>query len=479
MASQKKSLGGLKPIPKSDLSLPAPFIVLFLVWGVAFALLASPLVASMSTVEKIIVLAIPAVLSVLVVLLDIEHGMTFWVLGLTLLVTQTGFQLDISTLRTSALELMTILLMVILFFDRTGLFKRVWALFPGRVPVTLFALFSLLMLFVGVIQGDNLLQALSQLKGFLIYPLMGILLAAGIRSTAMLRWVIGIVLAWYVLVAGWGILQFVQGQNMLAQDYLFRASGEYAPINIYGITLMACALLLAGIVISTRGFRSRVLGSGLMIWLIIGMLVSVSRSALLGLVIGLIVLFLERKSLRMIIVGLILVGLAAWALSDLLPHEITNRLFQLSDSSTVRREFYLESGWQALLTFWAYGGGWGNGYWYVSNAGLVKSGFMPWYHNDFLNLAVQIGVFGAFLYILFWGRVVQTGWLWLRTYATSQPELVPFARGALAALIGLLVAAVFEHVLWRPDIAGLVGWMLGILIAIITLQKRFAEDTPA
>jgi hypothetical protein len=34
------------------------------------------------------------------------------------------------------------------------------------------------------------------------------------------------------------------------------------------------------------------------------------------------------------------------------------------------------------------------------------------------------------------------------------------------------MAALFEHVLWRPDMAGLVGWLLGMLVASMYLGQQ-------
>jgi hypothetical protein len=450
---------------------PASYGLLFFIWAIGLFMLVGPFSTTIDTGQKILIFFIPVLLSLALIWLDVKNGIVFWFFGLTALVTQTGFQADVRNIRTSILEIVIIILVLMIVIQRSRNIMNLWAQFPGRSLLISFSLYAMAIFFLGMLRGDSFSMAIVQLKGFILYPFLGVLIYFGGRSKTLIRYVLFGLIVWYMLVAGWGIAQFFQGQQVLTQEIVvYRSSGEYAPINIYGITLMACALLVIGVATSVVSSKWRFVAFGFAVILIVGMLVSVSRAALAGLVIGLLFLILLNPNLKTVIFS-ILIGLALfWVLNYFLPYQVSDRLFQTTDSSTVKREFYLESGLQALKVYWAIGVGWGNGYFYQRDAGLYPSGFMPWYHNDYLNLAVQVGLFGLALYVSFWGSVIKQGWKFIRSYKDSWS--IPYVKGTLSALIGLLMAALFEHVLWRPDMAGLVGWLLGMLVASMYLGQQ-------
>src|SRR5262245_27845157 len=94
--------------------------VLVLMGAVSFLLLISPLAGTTSV--KAVFLAVPGLVLGLLLLLDLEIGLVVWVLGMTLLITQTGYQFDIGYFRSSALELMIVapLPLLALTYRRAG-----------------------------------------------------------------------------------------------------------------------------------------------------------------------------------------------------------------------------------------------------------------------------------------------------------------------------------------------------------------------
>jgi len=192
---------------------------------------------------------------------------------------------------------------------------------------------------------------------------------------------------------------------------------------------------------------------------------------MLSLAIGAIMLALLIKRRRLAVTMLIVIG--AVTLVSIIPADIlradVRRLFQLSDASSMQRLFYVESGLRALSVYWPIGAGWGKGFWYYAGVGLIPSNSIPWYHNDYLNLAVQAGLPGLFLYVGFWFSLVRALWRWLRQ---NQPSPVtPYVIGGVAALSSLLVGAFFDHFLWRPDMAGLVAWVAGVTLAATRIKE--------
>lgn len=467
-------------LPKSR----AAYVFLILIWGMSGVILSLPFISDLPWTQKAIFLLLPVFFTLIATLARAQEGFAFWALILTLLVSQTGFQAQIGAITTSALEVCILALMAILLLaNRSGKERLVHLSdLPGYKWLVVFILYSSLLLGVGLLRGDSIVNALFQFKGFLLYPLMMYLMLAGIRSERLLMLMILYMAVWYMLVSGRAILDFLNHQSISLSGYaIYRASGEYAPVNIFGSSAIALVMVLLGIAVSPGGSRRKAwLFSGMSIVLMIGAWTSVSRDAMLVLVVGMLILALLSKK-RGLIVGaifLIAIIIASYLLPSSLFESSLGRIFQLSDSSSLKRLFYLESGARALLAYWTVGAGWGNAFWYYRGAGLVPTGFIPWYHNDYLNLAVQIGLPGLLLYLGFWFSILRALWRWLQGSVKTEIGR-PFVVGGTVALIGLLIGALFEHFLWRPDMGGLVAWTAGVAVAGMRLAayKKQTGDT--
>lgn len=442
----------------------APFFLLVFVWGVS----GIGTTLADSVLIKAALLVTPLLISLLVTLVNPNDGFAIWVTGIGFLITQTGYQFDAGAVRLSALEVLIVALLPILLWSRrSGALDVVDLRIPGQLFLLAFAIDAWAMLLLGLHGGAAIELALFQFKGFLIYPLMIYIIVAGVRDHAQLRWSVGLVVAWFVYVAGRGIWKFLTVGAQEHWDAVVRVEGDYAAINTYGVTLVAIALLVIGVAISAPRRRVRL---GLLLigcWLFLGALAAGSRTVWVAFGSSLAFLLLFGNTRKLYPLGLLV--LAALVLLAL-PESITGRILQLSDSSTLRRTFYLDSGLAAWKAQWLSGWGWGRAFWLAPDGGLAPTNAIPWYHNDYLNLAVQTGAIGLLLYLLFWQAVVRAAQRWLAS--NPAPQLAGYVRGCLAALIGLLVAAAFEHVLWRPDIAGLIGWLAGLLLATIALAGR-------
>ncbi len=429
---------------------------------------------------KLVILVVPAVVSLLAVLVNPAQGYALWSLVFGLLLTHTGYQADLGPLRFSALEaaLVGLLFLLVWLSSRSVPFR--WRLMlPGSAPLTLFILYSSGVLLAGWLGGGDITRELYEFKGFILYPLIAVVMVFGLQNIRLLRLALLLVVPWYLYLAGVGILQFLTGTAAAAGDQIVRVDAGYAPINTYGITLAAVAVLMLGVALASQTRGMRIGGLLASFWLFLGAAGSVSRAVWIAFAAGLLVLFFTGAGRRAGLPYLLTLLVAIVTLFALLPPEVSGRILQLSNSSTVERAFYLDSGWHALLDRVLIGWGWGNAFWYYPQIGLVPTGNIPWYHNDYLNLAVQTGVVGLGLYLAFWLRVLRTGVQWLHGHTAM--EQTGFVRGGLAGLVVLLVAATFEHVLWRPDIGGLVGWMLGILVAGMALagHQNAGQDQPA
>lgn len=423
---------------------------------------------------KLVLLIPPIAISLIFLLLSTFEGFAIWSILLGFLVTQTGYQLDVGLVRTSALEIILIVLLLILLWSNRHTNGRLLRIaLPGRNFLIMFGVYSIILFLFSLAKGLLLSNALPQFKGFLLYPLMAFVIVAGVRNIQILRLSVITVIGWYSYIATSGMVQFLRGIRNGGLDSVFRASADYASINTYGITMVCMSLLMLGIGISMKNRHLKLLVLACSFWLFVGAVSSVSRTVWLAGGGGLAILLISGRKVKYA-VGLALIAIV---LFSILPTQVSQRLDQLSDSSTERRAFYLYSGVEAWKASWLIGWGWGAAYWYLPGIGLSPSGEVPWYHNDYVNLGVQTGVIGVALYSLYWLRFLQAGYRWLRRQRHS--ELSGYVLGSQMALVGLLVSAGFEHVLWKPDIAGLVGWVSGLMLASMVLANKEPAEAVA
>ena len=456
-STTKDKLGQVSEFKKAS-----PFVMLIFVWGVSWLALMTPIAEDFQA--KLLILLPPVFFSMLLLLAKPQEGFAFWSIALGLFVTQTGFQWDVGSIRISALEIIiVVLLLIYVWFHRNGaVFSRINLHLPGWSFLLAFIIYSLAMFLLGLIRGDSLNLAVEEFKGFILYPLTAIIILVGINRRSLLRLSVMILIVWYIGVAAFGIYQFIQGER--ATQELVRVSGDYAAINMYGITLMAVSLLTIGVSIHNKNGGFRILGLGIALWLFLGAIASVARTVWIAYAVGLLfLLFFGKGKPRYIFLILAVFILLLF----FVPGLFQGRILQLTDSSTVKRMFYLESGFQAWKASPIIGWGWGKAFWYYGT--LIPSGDIPWYHNDYLNLAVQTGLIGLVLYLGYWIRSISFTFQWLKSHPST--DLVGYIGGTQAALVALLVAALFEHVLWRPDMAGLVGLISGLMLAAVFISK--------
>lgn len=468
MNSPKYANQGAYPILANKVSRKTEIpIELVVMWILGTLILQTPFGTSYQVKLGILVLLIG--ISIFYVIVKPLRGFTFWSIGLGILIAQTGFQLNVKNIKTSALEfvILALSLFLLIYYQQHSLSLKTKLYVPGQKFFFGFVFFALVLFLFGMVRGDNFLNALYPLKGFILYPFMVYVFLIGIQNEKTMRWAVFLPAGLFLLAAFNGLSGYQEAN--LESEYLVRVGGNYAAINLYGITLASVSLLLAGIGSSHPKSNLRITSIIFAFILFWGAIVSVSRAVAIGYVLGLLtILFLGKGRTRLFPFILILLV----SLYFLLPQEITARLFQLSDASTMKRESYLISGFEAFKVFWFTGAGWGNGYSYYSGAGLVKTGFYPWYHNDYLNLAVQVGVFGLGLYLTFWSKILV--FAFRQVTRSSNTQYTGYIRGSFAGLISALVAAAFDHVLWRPDMAGFVIWLVGILLVAINLDKKQA-----
>lgn len=455
-----------------DMPNSSALVFLAICWIVSGLSAASPLANSVPI--KLLLLVPPFAMSVLLTLLNPRDGFTLWSISIGFLVTQTGYQLPIGDVLLSALELVLIFLLLFLIWHNrnSGIASVQHFKLPGYAFLITFVGYSFIMIIVSWVRGVSFLATMIEFKGFILYPFVPYIMVFGLRNMKIVRFSIIIVVAWYVYVAARGVLQFIRNRGVDSNGYVFRSSGDYASINTYGITLLAICLLVIGIAIYAVDWRVKALFFMVSLWLFAGAVTSVSRTIWIagGAAILLLLLYSRKRKYAVII---LMVGLVFFLL---LPGDVVARLDQISDSSTEKRSLYLEAGMQAWKARWLTGWGWGTAFWAIPGGGLVSNpSGLAWYHNDYLNLATQTGAIGLVLYVGYWLRTLIASIRWQNVHVDS--PISGCVSGCQMALVSLLVSAFFEHVLWKPDIAGLVGWVAGLMFTCMYLQSHTDQIT--
>ena len=447
-----------------------PLVFLSLCWLVSGIGATLPIADSFAA--KLALLLPPVFVSLVLVLINPAQGYALWSLGLGFLVTQTGYQLDIGDLRLSALEFVVLALGLVLLWQQRISSYTYRLETPGRGWLIGFTVYAIVIFISSMIRHVPLPAALLEFKGFVLYPFMGFIVAAGLRERRLIGWSAGMIIVYYMYVAAQGIIQFRYGEQSIGWDGgVYRSSGGYASINTYGVTLSAICLLAVGITLYVKDWRAQLLMAGVSGLLFLGAVVSVARTVWIACACAILALLISGKKARYALAIIALGG----AMFLMLPSSVSNRINQFSDSSTLKREYYFNSGVRAWQERWLTGWGWGIAYFYSPLYGKISApDGVAWYHNDYLNLAEQTGVIGVALYSAYWISSLLASRRWLQRYSLG--SMAGYVTGGQMALVALLVSAGFEHVLWKADIGGLVGWMSGLMLAAMALGRDEAGE---
>jgi O-antigen ligase len=250
---------------------------------------------------------------------------------------------------------------------------------------------------------------------------------------------------------------------------IYRIDGDMAATNQYAAYLMTGAFILLSVVTASR-IRPlyRVLLAGPLALTGLALLLTYSRGAWLGSGIGLLVLLLMLKPRRAFAtVGLLaFVGLVIEAVHPGAGSQIVLRANDI-DRSIQARETYETTGLQVLMHY-PFGAGWGAWFRLVPGGIQAIPGY-PWYHDDYLQLATELGIPGLLSLLAILGSVVWTGWTAARK--AYDPNNAAIVAGLTAALVGMLVQTATDQFLWHADIAPHIWIVAGLMLSGVMLMR--------
>ena len=415
--------------------------------------------------------------SVWLVLFNIKSDSAIYLglLAVPLLIGQTGMQLDIGQVRTSALEALILgltLSTAVALIAQRQLRLRL----PTLSRPLLFLMLFLLSLGLGLafVRGVPAFAVITMVKGYYLYPFLLLVALVVVQSRRQLALyiVLGLISALY---AGLTVAQYTTYDVALVGGALIdRLSGVFGIINQFGFYLASMAILGTALFFHHPHPLLRLCALAVAIVCVSAMLSTLSRGAAVGLLAGMGALGLltdGRRRTELLVLALLLV-----LIQPLIPEWVPLRFnyTSLGDHSTSLRLYYLQTGWQAIQHY-PLGAGWGASFWLTQANSLIPANGLPWSHNDYLNLTVQVGLLGLGVFLGCWWSLYRYVWRALRTLAVAA-ELRAYMIGGMAATFGLFVSGATDHILQRQDIAGQLWWMASIMLCAARLAYREAAD---
>ncbi len=425
--------------------------------------------------QTFILLLLSALVLLLVLLARGELGFGAILAVATVLISLTGFQLDLGPVRTSALEaLLAVAVVLFLLRQRIIAAPPRWTPLVLDRPLLILAAATIPALLSAGARSIALPSIIMELKGYFLYPLLAYLIAAW--ATTRMRWNL---LAWLGLGAAAvvGLSAILEAfhasggmQSVFGTSNFTRASGLFGLINQYGFYVGSMAMVALGYAAGKR--RPVQVAAGILAaLLVVGVAVSGSRGAWLGVGAGLGAFFLIRRPPWYVFVGGV-VGLAFLFQAQQNYFEFRAAEAAYGDLSRVQ---FLETGWRAFQRFPIFGAGWGANF-YLNGSELVEAPGVPQLHNDYVNLLVQVGFVGLAAYLWTWIMIFY--YSVLKVSRDRDHPLASPVAGALAGLVTLLVCALTDHVFWKTELAGQVWWLVGLGLAGARLLESDRREAP-
>jgi O-antigen ligase len=308
--------------------------------------------------------------------------------------------------------------------------------FRFMIPFSLFAVLSL----VTVIFSYNPIESLWYARNLLLFLAVPLIIQV-VRREQDVRALIAALGAGALITTLWGVFQvFTAAGGGVSHRRLTGMLGHYMTA---GGVLMLASMMTGAVVLHARRRWVRVLAGITTLVLLAGVGLTQSRNAYLGVAAGLVALVLLWRK------GLVYLLPFVLSLAVLVsPPIVRDRMFSivnLEDQSIQNRFNMVETGARMVADFPLFGVG-------MSQVkplyNRFKSeddpGFVPHLHNNLIQIAAERGLPAMILWV--WLMVaLAAGHLRLADRRRAPPWVKIAAVGALAAVVALFVAGLFEY----------------------------------
>ncbi len=296
--------------------------------------------------------------------------------------------------------------------------------------------------------------------------------AEAIGSPKERRWIVTGFAVCAVIAAVSGIGQdfcgrdFIRGRSpVLFTDAITRITGPFKHCNDFASFLVPGWLVVfAAFVVSVKRRKTAAAVLSLIALVLIGWAVgrTMSRAAMIGAVAGTVFLAFHLPYRRWIAGALAAGAAAAW----FVPSTISTRLHSLLDLKVALRErIQLIEGTLKMIQDAPWFGLGLNTYsrlFPVYNPPDPAAPVLMYAHNSYLQMAAEAGVVGLVLYLMYVSRSLRAAYTGMRNEAGASDHWIP--AGLIAAVIALLVNALFESLLQSTQLRTLFWCLLGLAV---------------
>lgn len=334
--------------------------------------------------------------------------------------------------------------------------------------------------------GTNLLQLGREYAIFMPLALLPALARVSQRRLLLIVLVVvGVVSLYAVIQHIWGV-DWVrpEGKKLirpLRSAGVFYGKGTFSHHLTFGGYMLLVSVLYAGLAWRLPDAHRRwwALGAGAAL---AGVAVSLGRSSWIGAAVGLTLVFLgfPRKFWIPLVFGGLLFAAAGgiWTsgwLRDIMPPGVHAGLIQRVTGTSLDKEervYIWEAAIEAIKDRPVFGYGYGNGKRYMQPYRKLVSARHNNYkfsikpsthsHNVYLQVMVEFGCIGLLAYLYFWGAVLYWNYLWVRRSAGRFPFESAMLGAASCALIGSMVAGIFENNFFDAEVRTLILILMGL-----------------
>jgi putative inorganic carbon (HCO3(-)) transporter len=334
--------------------------------------------------------------------------------------------------------------------------------------------FVLLLAFWGwvVLSCFNSQYAKESFRGImkvLQYSMMFVVAATELRSGRFLKRIVPVMAMVAVLIGVNGIYQYFSGvdflrhRELMTNDYLRRISSSFVHPNDFGVYLVVILSVFISFIGSEfAGTKARLLVFAVALLAAVNLVLTGSRGAWISFALAFLVIgaMRTRKILALFIVGLVIIF-------ALLPASIKTRIVSLGDmkeGTSWERVMLWEGTINMIEARPLLGFGVNT---YSRNFPAYKPAEYPdhrYSHNCYLQMASEIGIPGALLFIAFLLSVLVKSILRFRSMAPGINR--DLLAGFIAGAAGFLLNSAVDTHLYSVDLAVFINMMLGLCFAI-------------
>lgn len=349
----------------------------------------------------------------------------------------------------------------------------------GLISLNIYALTRLFLLFVayGTVKAHGLSISNMVMRVFLVFS--GAQAALGTLQFWLQRSVGLNPLGEHILSPNLeGIAKIIVG----GETYL-RAYGTFPHPNPLSAFLLTGTLVALYFLFNAKQNKSRALYAGALLLHILGLTVTFSRAAFLGLAVTAAAYFGYRLIKRVNFRQAMAVGgtlAACIAISAALYWPYLQARNTTSDSASLERIFYAKVGWELIKANPIAGVGIGESVLHMQQYSPVT--LEPWQHQPvhhyFLLTAAEMGILAAILLLYFFLKHL---WGTVRLVPITQNSSgMPLAALLACLLLGYLVLMQFDHYFYTLQQTQLLLWLvLGLAAAEIKTPSRDGKGTLA